>query len=383
MARSLPQRSKGSESTRSIGPSRLLVVAGFMFIAVALSVRNLSISGLVTNEIVVDDTQPTIQVEESKPIPKVSTFQNASVSNPVPVMVAAKCEGTAAPQNNTGGCCGHEYCTFIVKQTSLFLPCCNAYYKKRARKKKIQVFRLLITGTPRSGTTFGSRVLTKVGLLLAHDAQVPIRDGIVSWSHLYQDYESLSWTRTNKSIDARFRHVIHQVRDPLKCITSMAYTEPMFHKGYLKFLSNHVHISDTTTLVNQRNTAITVHRANLVDRHPNQTLVGHLRIQRTLEFYIGWHRNILKLGALRYRFEDFMDPNSGIIPHLVRLANPQQPLPSDLQIQQAFNGTNTNARAHRQTMTWNELCRVHPGLTKQLLELSHEFGYYQELESVC
>lgn len=76
---------------------------------------------------------------------------------------------------------------------------------------------ILIAGHPRCGQNYISRVLSttnkKIGIgyvradgLTFYDDDVPVIDGVVNFTGILQDIE--------------FEHVIHIVRDPLKCISS-------------------------------------------------------------------------------------------------------------------------------------------------------------------
>lgn len=75
---------------------------------------------------------------------------------------------------------------------------------------------VLVTGCARSGTTFIAEVLQHCGLNVVHEAAG--KDGIVSWLMAARD------THTPYGpgyYNYRFKHIFHQVRDPLKTMASL------------------------------------------------------------------------------------------------------------------------------------------------------------------
>ena len=97
-----------------------------------------------------------------------------------------------------------------------------------------KVYPLLITGTPRSGTNFIWSLLSQLQvdsqnkggsqpvLRLAHENLKA--DGLVSWLHIVPGADML-WPKPTHN--SKFHAIWHQVRDPLKSLTSMAFTEPL------------------------------------------------------------------------------------------------------------------------------------------------------------
>ena len=84
---------------------------------------------------------------------------------------------------------------------------------------------ILITGTPRSGTHYTAAVLQAIGLKLKHekiDAQ-----GTVSWRHIAEGtFLDPERNLSIETLDPGFTIIIHQVRQPLKSISSMLTLRP-------------------------------------------------------------------------------------------------------------------------------------------------------------
>lgn len=86
--------------------------------------------------------------------------------------------------------------------------------KEDARKQRF----LLVIGCGRSGTKYMSTVLRASGLDVSHDYDGMGLSGTVSWLMTPGDADWAPWGPLSK--DYNFRHILHQVRDPLKVIQS-------------------------------------------------------------------------------------------------------------------------------------------------------------------
>ena len=98
----------------------------------------------------------------------------------------------------------------------------------------------LITAYPRSGTLYTAELLSKCGLSVAHENIAT--DGCVSWLHVAHG----TWLYNIKK--HHFDVVLHQVRDPLKVISSAMtlgdysfdymyrHIKPVIHKPRLKMV---------------------------------------------------------------------------------------------------------------------------------------------------
>ena len=99
-------------------------------------------------------------------------------------------------------------------------------------EQKIEKF-LLITGSSRSGTTYIANVLTEAGLEIGHEHLKA--DGCSSWlMNVKTNHAPYGYIRTDL---VHYQHIFHQVRDPLKTISSIFSTEKekafIFFKEYI------------------------------------------------------------------------------------------------------------------------------------------------------
>lgn len=93
---------------------------------------------------------------------------------------------------------------------------------------------LLVVGCGRSGTTFTSKYLSSLGLDIQHEKQG--NDGCVSWPMVVNSYSP--WGPI--AIDLNFRHIFHQVRNPLHVITSWYINIKDLDRDEWSFIRKHV-----------------------------------------------------------------------------------------------------------------------------------------------
>lgn len=99
---------------------------------------------------------------------------------------------------------------------------------------------LLIIGCARSGTTYIADVLQKGGLQIGHERMK--RDGISSWD-LTVNPKKGRWKVCPEKF--HFAHIFHQVRDPLKCISSVYKTEDQKSWNYILAHMPEIHDEDS------------------------------------------------------------------------------------------------------------------------------------------
>lgn len=99
--------------------------------------------------------------------------------------------------------------------------------------KKIppKIKKILIIGCGRSGTTYTSEILKKMGINIGHE--IDSEDGIISW---YMTVDGIPPFNLPKRSSYIFDIIIHQVRNPLKVIAS-AQT---FHVESWKYIYAHI-----------------------------------------------------------------------------------------------------------------------------------------------
>jgi hypothetical protein len=93
---------------------------------------------------------------------------------------------------------------------------------------------LLITGCARSGTTYISEVLKLSGLDIGHE--LVGKDGVSSW-FMCIEADHVPWKHRPSAIGFHFDHIFHQVRHPLKVISSVLGTE---HRKAIDYFSKNI-----------------------------------------------------------------------------------------------------------------------------------------------
>lgn len=245
-------------------------------------------------------------------------------------------------------CCNPTRCQ-AVHLSSLASICCGTPPPK---------WPLLISGTPRSGTVFVQEALVDMGLRVSTDWKSPRQDGMVSWIHLFSDLSYFGPARLN---GGRFEAISHLVRDPLKSLTSIAFSEPIHRPEYQKYLQRHIPLETNAPSLKTR---------------PQRS------IYFALQFYVSWHEFLDSLRVPRFRLEDF-SPN---VVHQIYQGVDMQV--NKTRVSCFFNSpkqeTVKNHRGHRATLQWSELCAVNQTLTETFWKLSRSYGYFSNwTQSPC
>lgn len=81
---------------------------------------------------------------------------------------------------------------------------------------------LLVTGCARSGTGYIAKFLQESGLEFGHEYLK--KDGLSCWLWTFDTVGDTAWFKPRKGL--MFKHIFHQVRHPLKVITSLSLTDP-------------------------------------------------------------------------------------------------------------------------------------------------------------
>ena len=139
--------------------------------------------------------------------------------------------------------------SIIDNNNSCELPHCSTILRSRLYSERCDhtspLFRpLLITGTPRSATTYTSQKLRSLGIRIQNDWLFPhLPHGRVSWIYAFEDPKPFGRVK-DLSHNEKYLHVLHQVKEPLASITSMC-TEPIGKDKYWKFLGRHIRFTSS------------------------------------------------------------------------------------------------------------------------------------------
>jgi hypothetical protein len=196
---------------------------------------------------------------------------------------------------------------------------------------------LLITGCPRSGTTYTAKCLKESGMDINHE--FPGAQGCVSFSMVDNYYHELL-----PAFNVEFKHVFHQVRDPLDVISSI-YTNYSAQTLWCKVYS----------YLFRRFTSRSIPEYNNND----SSLI------MIAKFYYYWNLKAEKMAEWRYRIEDFVS----IIPEFERRLGIQ------VKIGNVPKNTNTWHKINRK-FTWKDLEEQLPSeLCLNLKNMAQRYGY--------
>jgi len=194
--------------------------------------------------------------------------------------------------------------------------------------------RILITGHPRSGTKFTANMLKRMGYPTSYEGHRLGKSTrfVSSWKHAMPGVFEYRYFASMR-LDQDFAKTIHQVRHPLKVISS---STTLFDLT-IDHIKKHVSIPEQTV-------------------HKNQPL------RLCMRSWIGWNRLIEERADWRYRLEELPE----IFPEFCRqLGIPEQPMPT-------VGKRNTRRHDH---YTWDDLYREDECLAEEIWEMALRYGY--------
>ena len=217
--------------------------------------------------------------------------------------------------------------------------------------------KIAVTGTGRSGTNFFAAILTELGKDVKHEAMGA--DGIASWC-LVPNIKNAVYGPGGSALTEEFV-IGHQVRNPLKTIGSLT----TFNKTSWKF----------------------------VDEHSNE--LPHKIMHRAMVHWLDWNQRASKMSSFTWKLEDLETSQPEIIKTLGWEVSESE---WGEAYKRAKHGANTgssrassalfnpkvgpitqwrrfiyNIRKH--PVTWDELSKIDPALTKEIQEFSQQLGY--------
>jgi len=193
---------------------------------------------------------------------------------------------------------------------------------------------ILVTGTGRSGTHYTAVVMQKLGLDIPHEEVG--KDGTSSWKHIVSGTFEVKKKRVHRITEIKsegFDTILHQVRTPLKVISSMQ-TFSSFTWDYMaKFIK--------------------------LDRKAST-------IKQAMQAYLYWNRLIEKKAQWRFQIEQLQE----VFPEFCnRIGVAPQPFP---EIDHSSRDSRTKRYAQ---LSWKDLNKIDPELTEQLQKMAAEYGY--------
>jgi len=208
------------------------------------------------------------------------------------------------------------------------------FYKPVIPKDKRESRLLLITGCARSGTMYTARFLQANGLHVEHELDAP--DGTVSWI-MAVDSPSKHWPCPwgPGPSGFRYKHIFHQVRDPLKSIASLSH-EPKKAWDYICAYAPEIKMDDPPLV-------------------------------RAAKCWYYWNLKAEKKAQWTYKVEEMPQVVDKMARKLGVRLNPAllNSVPKD-----------TNSRQYHTTCTWEDLRQIlEPALYHKILKLAKHYGY--------
>ena len=195
---------------------------------------------------------------------------------------------------------------------------------------------ILVTGTGRSGTTYTTAVLKKLGIRVNHEKMGP--DGTCSWRLPYnKPYYRVPVNRYPVSGLSGFTHIFHQVRNPLDSIASM-HTITKRSWEYICYTESKISMSAM-----------------------NDSL-----LLRCMKYWLYWNIQCYSISLFTYRIESF---------NFLDITNVLGVTPTDEQIQDAIEvDHDVNSREH-EDITYNDLVCEDADMALDIKELAEKYGY--------
>lgn len=204
----------------------------------------------------------------------------------------------------------------------------------------------LITGHPRCGTGYMAQLMHSFGFYVGHEKI--LEDGISSWLFAIEGYQP--WVEAVNRKDYAFDHVIVVVRNPVKALASITYTENMIydplHQQYR---------------LNQQSLEYRQQAIRLPEIHGIDTCV-----QAAVQSYIKWYQLVLEqeydllvqVEEAPQQLFSWLDAVGYPVPEEITLPSPQ-----------------TNSRPHP-SLSKAQIQRFANAYEwEQLENMSQEFGY--------
>lgn len=194
--------------------------------------------------------------------------------------------------------------------------------------------KLLITGCGRSGTKYISALLNNMGLDVPHEVKMG-KHGISSWL-MAAPNRSYPW---GPQCDINsFTHILHQVREPLKTITSLSTFSPISWK----YISKYIKIK------------------------PNDSI-----LIKSMKYWCRWNRMASKLSQYTYKVEDIAD----IFPKFCQEIGYKSLQNKNYIISNVKTNINSRKKKYNKIYTWEDLYNANYALADKIYHQSISYGY--------
>lgn len=194
--------------------------------------------------------------------------------------------------------------------------------------------KIAIIGCGRSGTKYVSKLFNSIGIKIGHERLE--KNGIASWTLVpYTNVEV--WGPSFYKIRAMGFPIVHQVRNPLKVISSV--TTVFSDKKTWDFISEHIPIDNSETI-----------------------------IHKAMKYWYYWNLMAEKKAKYTYKVEDI----EAHFNDLLRIGKFE--VNTDISSIFTTVSTKVNSRKHNE-ISWNDLQKEDYELSQKIYELSSHYGY--------
>ena len=212
----------------------------------------------------------------------------------------------------------------------------------------------LITGCGCSGTEFIATYLTKTGIPFCHEKQTKIPGtnnpralgskliGISSWA-LAGQTDDTTWGDPYSTYN--FKHIVHQVRCPLKCMTSFMTSG----EQSMKFVQKNICIDDNDSL-----------------------------LTKAMKYWLYWNQKAENMSSWTYKIEDLeqnlekLFEEIGLTDFIAKKG--YKWYLEKFQSMKKNVGTRW-ANKEKKVLTWEDLRQEDESLTEQIKKQAKRYGY--------
>jgi len=183
---------------------------------------------------------------------------------------------------------------------------------------------ILITGFPRSGTLYATRVLNAIGVNAEHESHVHNPAVTVSWGHFIY---------LEELYPEKIPYFLHQIRNPIKTISSTLTISPSNMERILTFLEV---------------------------RYTNDSILNIMKA------YVKWYESVENHPGRRLTYK--VEEMESCFPQICALLKTRiKRFPSGIP-------QDTHTRKHR-LLTYEELSKVSRKISKRIFNIARKYGY--------
>lgn len=232
----------------------------------------------------------------------------------------------------------------------------------------------LISAFGRSGTHYTSRLLQAIGIDAPHEKLG--NDGGVSWKHIVPgEFRYLGKRRVEAIVDPGFDAIIHQVREPLKVLSSsFTFSESTWHymEHHLGLIPERDACQFTYFSTNDGQVEVfsdaRIKANHYLGKMTGRQLDRTALLRRAMRCYAGWNELIEQRATWRFKVEEL----SQVWPELLaRIGLDPRPLP---ELANAARDSRVDRDSYR-SLGWQDLYEADNALAAHVREIAYRYTY--------